>query len=187
MILEFDRSAAPCRGAAARLRGGSAGAISAAVSVAAHGWTTGGKLPDTTALSLLATASIVTGVIVAGRGAERRSSGGLIAVLLAGQLLGHLAMGFSSGHLHHGDLQLSPTMLIAHLFATIVAAIAIRGAENAYRIGTAVLARVLPARHTPPVAAHHVPLRTTYRDRAILRVLATESLRTRAPPVPVAC
>ncbi|MEV6255548.1 hypothetical protein ACIHAX_09830 [Nocardia sp. NPDC051929] len=185
MSYEFDRSAAGRRGAVARVRGGSAGAISGAISVAAHGWASGGMLPDTTALALLAAASAVIGALVAGLAPLRETSTGLVAALVAGQLLGHFTMGISSGHLHHGDAQLTPAMLAAHVCAAFAAAIVIRGAEAAYRIGTAVLRRVLPVRHTPPVVADRAPLRTAHRDRVVLRVFATEALRTRAPPLAV--
>ncbi|MGQ4614420.1 hypothetical protein [Nocardia sp. R7R-8] len=185
MSYGFDRSAAGRRGAVARVRGGSAGAISGAISVAAHGWASGGMLPDTTALALLAAASAVIGALVAGLAPLRETSSGLVAALVAGQLLGHLAMGITSGHLQHADAQLTPAMLAAHLCAAVVAAVVIRGAEAAYRIGTAVLHRVLPLRHTPPVVAKHVPLRTAHRDRVVLRVFAAEALRTRAPPLAV--
>ncbi|MFE7744898.1 hypothetical protein [Nocardia sp. NPDC057455] len=179
------RSAAGRRGAVARVRGGSAGAISGAISVAAHGWASGGMLPDTTALALLAAASAVIGALVAGLAPLRDTSAGLVAALVAGQLLGHCTMGISSGHLHHGDAQLTPAMLAAHLCAAFAAAVVIRGAEAAYRIGTAVVRRVLPLRHTPPVVADRAPLRTAHRDRVVLRVFAAEALRTRAPPLAV--
>ncbi len=182
---EFDRSAAARRGAVARVRGGSAGAISGAVSVAAHGWASGGMLPDTTALALLAAASAVIGALVAGSAPLRDTSAGLVAALVAGQLLGHFTMGLDSGHLHHGDAQLTPAMLVAHVCAAVAAAIVIRGAEAAYRIGTAVLCRVLPLRHTLPAVADRAPLRTVHRDRVVLRVFAAEALRTRAPPLAV--
>ncbi|MBF6163411.1 hypothetical protein IU486_01310 [Streptomyces gardneri] len=182
---EFDRSAAGRRGAVARVRGGSAGAISGAISVAAHGWASGGMLPDTTALALLGAASAVIGALVAGAAPLRDTSAGLVAALVAGQLLGHFTMGIGSGHLHHGDAQLTPAMITAHVFAACAAAIVIRGAEAAYRIGTAVLHRVLPVRHVPPVVVVRAPLRTTHRDRVVLRLFTTDGLRTRAPPLTV--
>ncbi|MFG1791353.1 hypothetical protein [Nocardia sp. NPDC049149] len=185
MSIEFGRSVAGYRGAVARLRGGSAGAISGTISVAAHGWASGGVAPDGTTLVLLASASAVIGALVAGLAPLRDTTVGLVTALIAGQLLGHLTMGFSSGHLHHGDAQLSPAMILAHVLAALAAAVLIRGVEVAYRAGTAVLARVLPARNAPPLFADPAPLRTTHRDRVILRLFATESLRTRAPPVAV--
>ncbi|MEU7214397.1 hypothetical protein [Nocardia iowensis] len=185
MSIEFGRSAAGQRSAVARVRGGSAGAISGTISVAAHGWASAGSWPDTTTLALLAAASAVIGALVAGLAPLRDTSAGLITALVAGQLLGHVTMGFGSGHLHHGDAQLTPAMLTAHLLAAIAAAAVIRGAEAAYRSGTAVLFRVLRPRHPAPVA-DPAALRITHRDRVILRIFATESLRPRGPPVALA-
>ncbi|WP_433658301.1 hypothetical protein ACQPW1_40545 [Nocardia sp. CA-128927] len=186
MSIEFGRSAAAHRGAVARVRGGSAGAISGTISVAAHGWASGGMSPDGTTLALLVAAAAVIGALVAGLAPLRDTSVGLITALVGGQLLGHLTMGFSSGHLHHGDAQLTPTMLAAHLLAAVAAAIVIRGAEAAYRTGTSVLFQVLRPHRPAPVFADPAPLRTTHRDRVILRVFAAESLRTRGPPLAAA-
>ncbi|WP_280511032.1 hypothetical protein, partial [Nocardia farcinica] len=184
MNSRIDRSAAR-GGAVARLRGGSAGAISATVSIAAHGWASAGAAPDSTTLALLTGAAAVVGALVAGLAPLRDTAAGLVAALVAGQLLGHLTLGAASGHLHHGDPQLSWRMLLAHLVAAVAAAIVIRGAEATYRIGTAVLARVLPRRPSPPVLDDDAPLRTRYRERLVLRVFAARALRTRAPPRPV--
>ncbi|MGO4615521.1 hypothetical protein AB4305_14180 [Nocardia sp. 2YAB30] len=185
MSIEFGRPAADLRGAVAQVRGGSAGAISGVISIAAHGWVSDGMPPTATALVLLTAGSTVIGAMVAGLALLRDTSTGLAAALVTGQVLGHLTMGFSSGHLHHGDAQLTPIMLTAHLFAAVAAAIVIRGAEAAYRVGTAVLARVIPVRQRAPIVAGPAPLRTAHRDRVILRVLAAQSLRTRGPPLPV--
>ncbi|MEU7139896.1 hypothetical protein ABZ942_10655 [Nocardia sp. NPDC046473] len=186
MSIEFGRSAAGYRGAIARVRGGSAGAISGTISVAAHGWASGGMVPDGTTLALLVAAAAIIGALVAGLAPLRDTSVGLVTALVAGQLLGHLTMGFSSGHMHHGDAQLTPAMLSAHLIAAVAAAIVIRGAEAAYRAGTAVLFRVLRPRRSAPVLADPAPLRTSHRDRVILRLFAAESRRTRGPPLAVA-
>lgn len=183
--IEFGRAAAGHRSAVARLRGGSAGAISGTVAIAAHGWVSGGAAPDSTTLALLTAASAVVGALVAGLAPLRDTAAGLVAALVGGQLLGHVAMGISSGHLHHGDAQLTPQMLTAHVLAALAAAVVIRGAEAAYRIATAVLARVLPVRHRAPMIPDPAPLRTVHRDRVVLRILAAETLRTRGPPVAV--
>ncbi|MFI6168782.1 hypothetical protein ACIBCN_18525 [Nocardia sp. NPDC051052] len=186
MSIEFGRSVAEHRGAVARVRGGSAGAISGTISVAAHGWASGGMSPDSTTLALLVAAAAVVGALVAGLAPLRDTSAGLVTALVAGQLLGHLTMGFSSGHLHHGDAQLTPPMLSAHLLAAVVAALVIRSTEAAYRTATAALFRVLRPHRPAPVLADPAALRTAHRDRVILRVLAAASLRTRGPPFAVA-
>ncbi|MEU8899021.1 hypothetical protein [Nocardia sp. NPDC048505] len=183
MKIEFGRTVAGSRDAVARVRGAAAGSISGTVSIAAHGWASGGMAPEGSTLMLLAAASAVIGALVAGIAPLRDTSGGLIAALVAGQLLGHCTMGVSSGHMQHGDAQLTPAMLTAHVAAAVLAAFVIRGAEATYRIGTAVLSRVLPALVRAPAIPEPAPLRTTHRDRVILRVLAAETLRTRGPPL----
>lgn len=177
-------SAAGRRDALARLRGGSAGAVSGALSIAAHGWAAGTAAPGSSTLTVLAGASALVGALVAGIGPLRESTSGLVAALIAGQLLGHVTLGFGAPHPQHGAAALSREMLAAHIVAAVFAAVVIRGAEAAYRIATAVLARVLPLRH-PSVFFEPAPLRTRYRDRVVLRVFAARALRTRAPPRPV--
>ncbi len=144
-------------------------------------------LPSTTTLALLATVAVLIAALTADVVPLRDTSSGLIAALAAGQVLGHFTMGFGSGHLQHGDVQLSPTMLVAHLLAAVAASIVIRGAEAAYRIGTAVLARILPMRPALPTAPDRAHCTTSHRDRIVLRVLVSTSLRTRAPPIPAVC
>ncbi|MFQ6396480.1 hypothetical protein ACLMAJ_23785 [Nocardia sp. KC 131] len=185
MSIGSARAVAGQRSAVARLRGAAAGSISGAVSVAAHGCASGGMTPSGTTLALLAAASAVIGALVAGLAPLRDTSSGLVTALIAGQLLGHLTMGWSSGHMHHGDAQLTPAMFTAHTIAAVLAAVVIRGAETAYLIGCAVLSRVLPMRYHPPAVAGPAPLRDTHRDRVILRVFAAEALRTRGPPLAV--
>lgn len=186
---EFGRAAAgqPARPEAtiAQLRGASAGSISGAISVAAHGWASGGMVPGSTAIALLVAMSAVIGALVGGLRPLGDTATGLIAALIAGQLLGHLTMGWSSGHLQHGDSQLTPGMLAAHTLAAVIAAVLIRGAEAGCRVAAAVLSRVLPLRYHPPAVSGPAPLRRTHRDRVILRILAAEALRTRGPPLAV--
>ncbi|MEV6140419.1 hypothetical protein AB0L63_31135 [Nocardia sp. NPDC051990] len=183
MSIEFGPAAAGQRSAVARVRGACAGSISGAISVAAHGWASAGMPPDSSSLVLLAAASAVVGALVAGLAPLRDTSIGLISALVAGQLLGHVTMGWSSGQMHHGDAQLTPGMATAHVVAAGLAAVVIQGAEATYRIGCAVLSRVLPMRYHPPAIPGPVPLRLTHRDRVVLRIFATESLRTRGPPL----
>ncbi|WP_433711190.1 hypothetical protein ACQP2U_33760 [Nocardia sp. CA-084685] len=183
MSIEFGPAAAGHRSAVARVRGACAGSISGAVSVAAHGWASDGMPPDSTTLVLLAAACAVVGALVAGLAPLRDTSIGLISVLAAGQLLGHVTMGWSSGHMHHVDAQLTPGMVAAHLVAAVLAAVVIRGAEAAYRIGCALLSRLLPMRYHPPAIPGPASRRLTHRDRVVLRIFAAESLRTRGPPL----
>ncbi|MGW5385018.1 hypothetical protein [Nocardia sp. NPDC003963] len=167
---------------AARVRGAAAGLISGAVSVAAHGWAAGTGPPDSTAVVLLALASAAVGALVTGLRPLRTGTAGLTAALLAGQLLGHISLGWGSGHLHHGDLQLTPTMLAAHLLVACVAAIIVRGAEFAYRVTATALARLVPVAPRTPAVPDPPLLRDLHRDRVVAWILAADIGRTRAPP-----
>ncbi|MGY4102700.1 hypothetical protein ACW2Q0_24545 [Nocardia sp. R16R-3T] len=182
MSIESGPAAAGQRSAVAQVRGACAGSISGAISVAAHGWASGGMALNSTTIALLAAACAVVGALVTGLAPLRESSVGLISALVAGQLLGHVTVGWGSGHMRHGDAQLTPGMVAAHLVAAVLAAVVIRGAEATYRIGCAVLSRVLPMRYHPPAIPGPVPLRLTHRDRVVLRVFTAQSLRTRGPP-----
>ncbi|MBC7302204.1 MAG: hypothetical protein H5T78_14795 [Nocardia sp.] len=182
MIIGFEQAGTPSRAVGARLRGACAGSMSGALSLAAHPLAAGGALPGSTAIVLLAAASAVVGALVAGIGSLRNGALGLAAVLLGGQLIGHTTMSWS-GHSHSAEDSLGLGMLAAHTVAAIVAAAVIAGAEAAYRIGSAALARVLPLRYRTPPIPDPAPLRLVHRDRVILRILATSSPRTRAPPL----
>lgn len=167
---------------AARVRGAAAGLISGAVSVAAHGWAAETSPPDGTAFVLLISASAAVGALVTGLRPLRTGTAGLAAALLAGQLLGHLSLGWGSGHPHHGDLRPTPTMLAAHLVVACAAAVVVRGAEFAYRVIATALARLVPVAPRPPVLPDPPPLRLLHRDRVVAWILAADAGRTRAPP-----
>ncbi|MFI5720159.1 hypothetical protein [Nocardia sp. NPDC051750] len=168
---------------AARVRGAVAGLISGTVAVAAHGWAAPTAVPDSTAIMLLGATSAVLGALVAGLRPLRTGAAGLTAALAAGQLLGHICLGWGSGHLHHGDLQLTPAMIAAHISAAWAAGLLVRGAEAAYRGAAAALARVIPLLPRIPAVAGPVSLRIAHRDRAIPRIIVVASGGTRAPPV----
>ncbi|MGW0179587.1 hypothetical protein [Nocardia sp. NPDC003345] len=167
---------------AARVRGAVAGLISGAVSVAAHGWAAPTAVPDSTAIMLLAAASAALGALVAGLRPLRTGAAGLPAALTAGQLLGHICLGWGSGHLHHGDLQLTPGMIAAHIVVAGVAALIVRGAEAAYRAAVAALARLLPVLTRLPIVAGPRLSRRTHRDRVVPRILVLGAVGTRGPP-----
>lgn len=166
----------------AQVRGAAAGLVSGTISLAAHGWASAGAAPTSPSITLLAATSAVLGALVSAPGPLRTGSTGLVGALVAGQLAGHLGMSWDSGHLHHGDLRLTPAMIAAHTLAAVVAAVVVRGTEFAYRIGGTALARVLPIRCPAPVIPGPPPLRTTHRDRVVLRIFAADTGRTRAPP-----
>jgi hypothetical protein len=167
---------------AARIRGAAAGLISGAVSVAAHGWAAGTGSPGGTAVVLLALASAAIGALITAVRPLRTGAAGLTTALLAGQLLGHICLGWGSGHLHHGDLQLTPTMLAAHALVAVAAAVVVRGTEFAYRVAGSALARLIPVAPRPPLLPDPPPLRLLHRDRVVAWILAADTGRTRAPP-----
>ncbi len=181
---ESGRPAAHFRGDAAVLRGGAAGSISGALAVAAHGWASGAMAPDSGALTLLIAGCAAVGALTAGVRSLRTTAVGLVGALVGGQLLGHLAMSWGAGGGHHHQQSVwTPSMLLAHIVAAIAAAVVILGAEAAYRIVTAVMARVLPVPVVLPVLAGPPALPIEHRDRIVLRLFAADALRTRGPPV----
>ncbi|WP_227983671.1 hypothetical protein [Nocardia spumae] len=173
------------RAAVARLRGASAGSVSGALSIAAHGWAAGGMPVQSSTLMLLVAASTVVGALVAGVAPLRTTAVGLVTALWGGQLIGHLVMSAEMAHMHDMPLW-TPAMLCAHLIGAICAAVVILGAEAAYRIGTAV-ARVLPIPVSGPASAEPPLPRSVHRDRVILRIFPVETSRTRGPPLTAYC
>ncbi|MFF0498809.1 hypothetical protein ACFYU5_20555 [Nocardia aobensis] len=173
------------RAAVARLRGASAGSVSGALSIAAHGWAAGGMPVQSSTLMLLVAASTAVGALVAGLAPLRTTAVGLVTALWGGQLIGHLVMSADMAQMHDMPLW-TPAMLGAHLVGAVCAAVVILGAEAAYRIGTAV-ARVLPVPVSLPAIDESILPRSVHRDRVILRIFPTETFRTRGPPLPVYC
>ncbi|MFI5777599.1 hypothetical protein [Nocardia sp. NPDC051570] len=171
------------RTAAARLRGAAAGSVSGALSVAAHGWASGGMPVSSSAVALLVAGATVVGTLVTGVGPLRGTALGLAAALFGGQLLGHASMSIGMMSMPHTQSLWSPAMVGAHVAAALGAAVVILGAEAAYRIGTAVLIGVLPGLLRTPGIAGPRPPRAAHRDRVILRILAADTFRTRGPPV----
>ena len=171
------------RAAVARLRGASAGSVSGALSIAAHGWAADAMPMPSSALMMLVAASTVVGALVAGIAPLRTSAVGLVAALWGGQLVGHTVLSTEMAGMHHVPLW-SPSMLCAHLVGALCAAVVILGAEAAYRIGTAV-ARVLPVPVLHPTVSDSLIPRSVHRDRVILRIFPADTFRTRGPPLPV--
>ncbi|WP_025347964.1 hypothetical protein [Nocardia nova] len=178
-------SAQTRRIAVARLRGASAGSISGALSIAAHGWAAGGMPVQSSTLMLLVAASTAVGALVAGVSPLRTGAAGLVAALFGGQLLGHLVMSADMAHMHDMPTW-TPAMLGAHLVGAFAAAIVILGAEAAYRIATAV-ARVLPVLVSAPATPEPTLPRSAHRDRVILRIFPADTLHTRGPPLTAYC
>ncbi|MFE3697677.1 hypothetical protein ACFXO7_07360 [Nocardia tengchongensis] len=186
MSFESGRPTAQFRSDAAVLRGGGAGSVSGALAMAAHGWISGASPLESGPLTLLVAASAAVGAAVAGVHALRATALGLVVALTGGQLLGHFAMMWGSPgsmhHMHHSASMWSPAMLAAHIVAACAAAVVILGAEAAYRIGTMVLARVLPLPIALPVLSGPPLLPIAHRDLVVLRIFAADVFRTRGPP-----
>ncbi|RDI68934.1 hypothetical protein [Nocardia pseudobrasiliensis] len=179
-----DTAAARTRPVAeARLRGASAGSVSGALSVAAHGWASGGMPVSSGTVALLVAGAAVIGTLVTSVGTLRDTAIGLVVALLGGQLLGHTAMSIGMMHMPHARSLWTPAMLGAHVAAAIGAAVVILGAEAAYRIVTGVLTRVLPGLLGTPEICGPALARIGHRDRVVLRVLAADTFRTRGPPL----
>ncbi|MFI6868868.1 hypothetical protein [Nocardia sp. NPDC050406] len=184
MSFVSGRSSAHFRSDAAVLRGGAAGSVSGALAVAAHGWASGAMAPDSGALTLLIAGCAAVGAVTAGVRSLRTTALGLVAALVGGQLLGHLSMSWGGGGQHHHHQSVwTPSMLMAHIVAAIAAAVVILGAEAAYRIVTAVVARVLPVPVVLPVPSGPPTLPIEHRDRIVPRIFAADTFRTRGPPV----
>ncbi|MFC4124548.1 hypothetical protein [Nocardia rhizosphaerae] len=164
----------------ARLRGAAVGAASGAVAVLAHGLGGATGAPSGSSLTLLLAACALIGVVAAAlpRGITPLST---MVVLAVGQLVGHSAL--SLGHAQHHHVA-SVAMLLAHLVAIPVGALAIRAAEVGVRRAiTSVrgLVWVLGAAPAPEVRLGSAP-RTD--ERAILRGLYRRSgIVVRGPPI----
>ncbi|MFF3573484.1 hypothetical protein [Nocardia jiangxiensis] len=191
MILDPGRSPArdsaaaqQRRSAVARLRGGSAGAVSGALAIEAHGWAAGAMPLQSRTLLLLVAACAVVGALVTGLRSLHTTRTGLVTALIGGQLLGHAVMSLDMLDMPHPGSLWSPAMLIAHIAAACAASVVIHGAEAAYRILIAALSRALPLLVHPPAAAPPSPVPIAHRDHVIHRIFAADSCRTRGPPLP---
>lgn len=159
----------------AHLRGGFVGGTSGAVSIAAHA-AGGGATPGQSSAVLLLLAAVAIGAVAAGTRLP------VIAVLAAGQILGHIALAPEFEHMHAP----SPAMVAAHLAAVGVAALLITGAERGCSIALAALHRLVPrAYNAPPVRSHVTPC-VAHRPRSRRVLLPAAGLGTRGPPVVVA-
>jgi hypothetical protein len=156
----------------ARMRGGFVGGASGAVSIAAHA-AAGGAVPGQSAAVLLLLASVAVGAVAAGTRLP------VIAVLAAGQVVGHLALALEFGHMHVP----SPAMVAAHIAAVGVAAFLITGAERGCRIALAALHRLVPRGYNaPPVRSRITPC-VAHRPHTRRVLLPAAGLGTRGPPV----
>ncbi|WP_067822541.1 hypothetical protein [Nocardia inohanensis] len=166
----------------ARLRGAAVGAASGAVAILAHALGGGTAFPDSAALTLLFTACVLIGVVVASL-RPRHGLLSLMGMLAAGQTIGHTALTMSPGHHHHHGL--TPVMLAAHLLAIPLGAFVIRAAEAGLRRAlTSVRRFILHLFRAPqPPVRHARRIRSDDRARA-QQLLVTPGIARRGPPRP---
>ena len=165
-----------------RVRGVTAGVLTAALAVAAHG-AGGGVLPNGAAMSLLAVLAATVGALATAI-PHTRTPWCLLSLLAVGQLLGHLLLS-TAGH-HHGASSAPPAaaMLAAHLLAIIAGATLIAAGERLWRaLSRAVRAVVrvvcvVTVRPMPVVRRADQPLRSA--------LLLAASVSHRGPPVRLA-
>ncbi len=140
------------------------GALAGALSIAAHGFA-GGDYPDTASLTVL---TAVCGLI-----ATLRLP--VVALLALGQLGGHTALSVT-GHGHWSDL--SPTMVGAHVVATLACAALLAAAMGLYRFAAATLRALTGPRPAAVVTAGAAVVHDLLRARTI-----AGSVSPRGPPV----
>ncbi len=160
---------------AALLRGGAAGALTAALTVAAHA-VAGGAVPPGAAAVLLALLSAGVGAVAGS--AERIDPRALIGLLGAGQLVGHLTLA-AAGHSHADSLH--PAMLAAHLLALVVGALLIAAAERLCGALAIVARTCTRPQPSPAVAPQRRALPRAYQPLQS-RLLIAVSISHRGPP-----
>ncbi|MGW5226144.1 hypothetical protein ACWEP5_14495 [Nocardia niigatensis] len=167
----------------ARLRGAAVGASSGAVAILAHGLGGGATLLDGSALALLFAACTLIGVVVATL-RPRYGLAGTMVMLAAGQSIGHAALSMPPGHHHHSS---SPSMLLAHLIAIPMGALAIRAAEAGMRRAITSVRRFILALGSVPRPPARPARARRADDRAeARRLLVSPGIGRRGPPVAAA-
>ncbi|GEM30347.1 hypothetical protein NN3_13540 [Nocardia neocaledoniensis NBRC 108232] len=163
----------------ARLRGAAVGAASGAVAVLAHGLGGATGLPSGSSATLLLAACALIGVVVSAlpRGNTALST---MAVLALGQVVGHTAL--SLGHAQHQHT-FSAAMLLAHLVAIPVGALAIRAAEVGVRRAITSVRRLVRVLGGGPSLFVRSVVAPVPDERAVLRqLLVRPGLGVRGPP-----
>ena len=165
---------------ASQLRGLAAGSLTAALAAAAHG-AAGGAIPSgatTAELGLLAvTIGALTATIVGGERIRVQ-----LALLSAGQLLGHVLLG-TVGH-HHGNATgpSAAAMVIAHLIAITCGAALIATAGYLCSALSRAVRAVEPSAPQPVIATHTPAFRDADQPLRSALLLAA-SMSHRGPPV----
>lgn len=113
-----------------RVRGCVAGGLSGGTSIVAHGLAGGGESPSATAFTLLVLACAAFGATACTIKTDRGALAPLLAVILAGQAIGHATLMLTAHHGHLG-LGLPPGMLAFHAAAAAIDVALIRLTESA--------------------------------------------------------
>jgi hypothetical protein len=165
---------------AALLRGAATGALTAALSVAAHG-SAGGGLPSGSTAALLALLSLTAGALVATMRAVADVKM-LIGVLAVGQLLGHVLLS-ATGHSQHVTATAPVGLMIgSHVAATAVGAVLIAMGGRLCAAVSRVLLAAARSTRLPVAPMSAIAVRSTDQPLQSARLLAA-SLSHRGPPV----
>jgi hypothetical protein len=164
------------RTAAARLRGGFVGATSAAAAVAAHG-AGGGAHPRGATVVLLV---VACATVAAATTRTRPGLAPVLALVGAGQVIGHLVLTVASGHVHTGHW--SPPMLTAHVVGAMACAVLICTAERLCAAAFGELRRLIVVTLDVADNAWAPKVETSPLTMLHLRILVRSGLATRAPP-----
>lgn len=158
----------------AQLRGVVVGALSGAISIAAHGVAGGSAFPSDQAIVLLVAASAVVGAAVASLPTRRGPLPLLATTLAAGQVIGHLTLTLASEHGH--GLHLTAPMVAAHVAATVVGTALVGSVERSLLSVIGSVLRVVVSVLMPPP----VPDIRTWTPTVVRRLDPTTSRVARA-------
>lgn len=162
----------------ARVRGGAVAGATVTLSVAAHGAAGGGWPTGSTALLLSGVAAVLASLAAAAP--ARRAVAVDAGVLLAGQVLGHLALSVGA---HHSVAVAAP-MVSAHVVAVLACAGLVAATERLGPAVAAALRAVVAARIAalrPLGPAPWIRVRPAVRPMA--DILCRSCLPRRGPPV----
>jgi hypothetical protein len=165
------------------VRGGLVGVSSAAAASGAHA-ASGGALPQSSALVLMALMCAIVGAALAGVTVEGRLRlPAVIGGLITAQAVGHLTLSLTAHH--HGDAPAAPTMLLAHLAGAIVLGAAITIVEYFYVVCASLLTwlRLFALARQRATARLR---RIVTREPLSQRVFRCSGLGMRAPPCGIA-
>ncbi|MCP9275775.1 hypothetical protein [Mycolicibacterium arenosum] len=164
---------------AARVRGAAVGALTVALATVAHAWASGAA-PSGAGVILLGVLAVTVGAIAATAPAATTVPG-LLILLAAGQLTGHVLLA-ASGHRHVASATSDAAMLSAHAAAIVVCAVLVAVAGRlGEALSHAVRAIAARVRSEPPPAADTVAYSADQPLQATLALAVSKSHR--GPPV----